>query len=235
MIVDKQARALVQLAAVDAGGVGQLVAAHVERHDQLLQRGVAGPLPDAVDRDLHLAGPVLHRGQGVGHGQPQVVVAVHGEHRLVHAGHPFPDAPDELAELRGDGVAHRVGDVDGGGPGPDDLLDQAAQEVELAAAGVLGAELHLVRPLAGVAHGPHGHLHHLVGLLLELVLHVDRRAGQEGVDAAPLGRAEGLGGRLQVLLHAAGQRGDGRALDLLGDQAAGLAAGGARRWESRPR
>jgi hypothetical protein len=147
---------------------------------------------------------------------------VHGQHRLVHVGHPFPNAPDELAELRGDGVAHRVGDVDRGGPGPDDLLDQAAEEGQLAAAGVLGGELHLVGPLAGEAHRPHGHLHHLVGILLELVLHVDRRAGQEGVDAAPLGRLEGLGRRLQVLLHAAGQRGDGRALDLLGDQPAGL-------------
>ena len=48
----------------------------MHRHHQLLQGGIAGPLPDPVDRALELAGAVLHGLQEVGDSQTQVVVAV---------------------------------------------------------------------------------------------------------------------------------------------------------------
>ena len=46
---------------------------------------VAGPLADAVDRAFDLPGPFAQRGQAVGDGQAQVVVAVDAEARLVDA------------------------------------------------------------------------------------------------------------------------------------------------------
>ena len=38
----------------------EVAAAHMHRHHQLLQGGIAGPLADPVDRALELAGAVLH-------------------------------------------------------------------------------------------------------------------------------------------------------------------------------
>ena len=70
------------------GGAGQLLGAHAgldavevvgagaDRHHDLLQRGVAGPLPQPVDRALDLAGAGAHAGERVRDRQPEVVVAV---------------------------------------------------------------------------------------------------------------------------------------------------------------
>jgi hypothetical protein len=52
-----------------------IVLPHAHRHDDLFERGVAGPLADAVDRAFDLARAVFDRGQAVGDRQAQVVVA----------------------------------------------------------------------------------------------------------------------------------------------------------------
>ena len=70
----------------------QPVAAHVQRHHDLLERGVAGALADAVDRALDLAGAALDRRQRVGDGQAEVVVAVRAEDHLVGVRHALADA-----------------------------------------------------------------------------------------------------------------------------------------------
>ncbi len=57
-----------------------MIASGVERHHDLFERRVAGPLADAVDGALDLAGAVLDAGERVGDGQPEVVVAVGGDH-----------------------------------------------------------------------------------------------------------------------------------------------------------
>ena len=44
---------------LDAGGQAVVVEAGLERHDDLLERGVAGALADAVDRALDLPGAGL--------------------------------------------------------------------------------------------------------------------------------------------------------------------------------
>ena len=87
------------------------------RHDHLFEGGVPGPLAEPVHADLDLAGPGLDAGQGVGRGQPEVVVAVGGQD--VVAGHLLADVLDQGAEVPGDAVADGVGDVQGGGPGLD--------------------------------------------------------------------------------------------------------------------
>ena len=50
-----------------------------ERHDELLERGVAGALADAVDRALDLPHAALDRREAVGDGQAEIVVAVRAE------------------------------------------------------------------------------------------------------------------------------------------------------------
>ena len=88
---------------------------------------------------------------------------------------------------------------------------------------MLGAGAVLRRPLdvVGVAARA-GDLrdHHfvdLVRLLLQLVLHVHRRGGQEGMDAPALGRLDRLGAAVDVLEGGARQPADHRILRALGD------------------
>ncbi len=64
---------------LDAGGVGQHVAAGADGHDDLFQRGVAGALAQPVDGALDLAGAASEAGQRIGDREAEVVVAVCGE------------------------------------------------------------------------------------------------------------------------------------------------------------
>ena len=67
------------------------------------------------------------------------------------------------------------------------------QKVRIAPAGVLGAELNVVASQTlGKFHGVDGNGHHLVGGLLQLILHVDLAGGDKGVDARPLGHLDGI-------------------------------------------
>ena len=70
-----------------AGQLGELGRARPEGHHDLLERGVAGALAEAVDRHLHLARAGLDGGERVGRGEAEVVVAVDGDRGV---------APDEV-------------------------------------------------------------------------------------------------------------------------------------------
>src|SRR5215218_1816483 len=78
-----------ELAGIDADLGRVEVRACGERHHDLLQRGVSGPLPDAVDGHLDLAGPDLDPRERVCDGHPQVVVAVDREDALLEGRHPL--------------------------------------------------------------------------------------------------------------------------------------------------
>ena len=67
----------------------------LQRHDDLFEGAVAGPLAEAVDGAFDLPGPFEHGGEAVGDGHAQVVVAVDAEDDLV-------DAADVLLQV-GDG------------------------------------------------------------------------------------------------------------------------------------
>ena len=59
---------------------GELVAADLERHDDLLEGGIAGAFAEAVDADLDLTGTGAYPGQAVRDGEAEVVVAVGRDH-----------------------------------------------------------------------------------------------------------------------------------------------------------
>jgi hypothetical protein len=72
----------------------------------LLQRGVAGALADAVDGALELTCSVHGARQCVACGQTQVVLAVRGDDHIVRAGRVGLDLSDQLAELGWNADAH---------------------------------------------------------------------------------------------------------------------------------
>ena len=208
--------------------LGELGRARAQRHDDLFERGVAGALAEAVDRDLDLAGAGLDRGQRVGRGEPQVVVAVDADRRLV--ADELDDALDERPELGRDGVADGVGDVDRRGAGLDDRLVDLEQVVEVGPRGVLGGELDLgvaAELLAPVADPADRLGERRLAVDPELVLEVDVAGRDEDVEVRPLGDLDRLDRPLRVAVLAAGERRDrDPAAGLLGDPADRLEVAG---------
>ena len=122
-------------------------------------------------------------------------------------------------ELLGHGIADRIGDIDGAGARLDRALDGAAEEIMLAARAVLARPFDVVAEIARVADAVDHRLMHRLGLHLQLVLHVQRRGRDEGVDARPGGVLHRFPAAVDVAPAGARQAADGRVLDQLGDLA----------------
>ena len=133
------------MTAVGAGRDAIAVLAHLQGHDHLLDRGVAGPFADAVDRALDLARTTFYGGQGVGDRHAQVVMAMSRED---HLRMPRLDAGGQigepLAHLLRRRIADGVGYVQGPRPGVGGGLQHIGQELGLGAEGVLGREFDVV-------------------------------------------------------------------------------------------
>ena len=144
------------LLGLDDAGLGvEVVAARAQRHDDLFERGVAGALADAVDGALDLARAGAHRGQRVGRGQAEVVVAVAADDHVVQRRAEPVELADEVAELERQRVADRVGHVDRRRAALDGDVEDLGEELRLGAARVHGAELDVgLGVLAGRARAP---------------------------------------------------------------------------------
>ena len=203
------ARGAGDLLGVDVRAQAVARSAGREQHHDLLERGVAGPLADAIDGRLDLAGARHHAGQRVGDRQAQVVVAVHREHDAVDLRHPPAQPVQDLDVLLGDGVADGVGDVDRGRAGGDGRAHDLGHELGVAAGRVLARELDVAAERLRLADGAVGRRDHLGA------------GGDEDVDARVARALERLDGRLDVLVVRARERRDD-AVDGLGDGADAL-------------
>ena len=206
-----------ELAGVDAGGQTVEVAPGRQRHDHFFQRRVPGAFADAVDGAFDLPRPFAERGQAVGDGQAQVVVAVDREDAAVDAAHVRLEVPDDRGVVARHGVADGVGNVESGGTGFDRSFDHFGQEIEFGAGRVLGGELDVVAAVAGTLHAFDRPLHHFLGGHAELEFAVDGAGGEEDVDARPGRILDGVGGAVDVGRVAAGQSADNRPMHLAGD------------------
>jgi hypothetical protein len=198
----------------------------VQEHHDLLERGVAGPLSDAVDRALDLPGAGLHAGEGVRHGQAEVVVAVDAQLDVRQARHQLVQAPEERRVLAGHRVPDRVGDVDDGRALLEDDAQDLCGEVHVGASGVHRGELDVVAQRARLRDRRAGQALDVLPRGHELVLDVDVRRRQERVDARARAVAHRLGGALDVGGMSAREAGDHRALDLARDRAHRLEVAG---------
>src|SRR5450759_4350885 len=71
------------LGSPDAGSHAQQALAGLQDHDDLLQRGVAGPFTQSVDGAFYLRSAILHRGQRIGHRQAQIVMAMYTDYYIL--------------------------------------------------------------------------------------------------------------------------------------------------------
>src|SRR5688500_4961077 len=196
------------------------VSARFHRHDDFFERGVARALAQAVDRAFDLARAAdLYRGERVGHRHAQVVVAMDAPDRLVRVRDLLPYFPDQLAELLRHRVAHGIRDVDGAGALLDHRLEHAAEEIEVRARAVLGRELDVRAGVAREAHRQLRLLEHLLGRHAQLLFHVQRAGGDEGVDAPGFRAGQRIDAALDVAVVGAAQAAYRRVLHRVGDGA----------------
>src|SRR5215211_334244 len=220
--VRDHARGVGELARLDPHLDAVVVASRYERHHDLLERGVPGPLSYAVDGDLDLRRPSLYAGKGVGHGEPEVVVAVHGEGDPSEVRYPLLQLAQEGRELGRRRVADGVGDVDDVGPGLDSRGHHLGKVPDVRTGGVHRRELHVLAEALRETHCLSSPLQYVLAVRAHLVLDVQIRGSDEGVDARPRGPLHSLPGALYVLLVDAGEPRYGGTLDLGGDAAHGL-------------
>ena len=178
----------INLLADDVGlHVGEHVLAGLDGHDDFFHGRVAGPLADPVDRAFYLAGAVFDRGQRVGDGEAEVVVAVRAPGHVAAARHLVPQPPEQRAELLRNGVADRIGHVDGHRARLDDFAEDPDQKVDVGARRVLRGELDVVEMLLGVADRPDRGVDALLAAHHQLVFEVNVGGGDEDVGTRMLG------------------------------------------------
>ena len=175
----------IQLPGDDARLDRHPVGTHAGRHDDLLEGGVAGALADAVDRALDLPGARADGRERVGDGEAEVVVAMGTEDRAVGVGHPLDDRLEEAGDLVRRRVSDGVGQVDRRRAGIDDGLDDATQEIQVAARGVFGRELDVVGVAARARDGIDGRSQAGLSRHPEFCRQVQVRRRDERVNAAP--------------------------------------------------
>ena len=226
-----QARRARDLCRVDAGLEAQPRPAHAQQHHDLFERRVACALADAIDRALDPPGARHDPGFRVGGGQAQVVVAVDREEYTIRPAGPADDLLDDLAELGGNAVAGRVGDVDHVGPQGDHRLDRLDHIVEVGTARVLGRVLHVLAKRPCVRDGFGALLEGLLPRQPELALDVQVGDRHDYVDLRRLRVSDGAPDGVDLVAVGPRERGHGHTPDLPRDAPARVELAGRRARE----
>ena len=94
------------------GRYAQCGLSHIQQYDYFLESRISGALADAVDRQFELAHAGLHRGQGIGHAQAQIVMAVRAERYALCAVQILDHAAEHGCVFLGHGVTDGVRQID---------------------------------------------------------------------------------------------------------------------------
>src|SRR5579862_1408275 len=193
------------------------ILARAQRHYDFFERRIPRALADAVDRTFDLARAVLHAGETVRDGQSQIVVAVHGDDRLLDVRNFRDQRVNDRAVLVGHGVADGVRNVDGRRAGFDGGFDDFAQKFRLRSAGVFWTEFDVLAKFARHLHGVNGLAHDFVFRFLQFEFAVNRAGGEKDMDARPFRVLHRVARGFDVFLQAARQPRDDGAVEFFGD------------------
>ncbi len=142
---------------------------------------------------------------------------MHRPDHLVRVRHALDQLAHGFGVLEGNGIANGIRHVDGLGPGLDDRFENPTQEVDLGAPGILGRKLDVIRVLTRPANRLDRLLDHLIGGHAELLFHMNRRGGNEGMNPPRIGRLDRLARPRDIVFIGARQRTHGGILDGLGN------------------
>ncbi len=159
-------------------------------------------------------------------------MAMHRENGLVGIGDALYQIGDGRAELLRHAITYGVGDIQGSRPGSDHRLQNPAQEIFIRTAGVFRGKFDIVGKFPCAFDGFDGIVDDLLRGHVQFHLHMDRRGGDKGMDAATSRTFQGFAGAVYVLLQRPGQTADGAVLDDLGHRLHGFKIAGAGGRES---
>ena len=146
--------------------VMEVIAPRLDRHHDLFEGRVAGPLAQAVDGALDLASASVDGRQAVGNPQSQIVVTVVLKNGPIDVRHMLPQILKDVAILLRDGVADGVRNIDCRRAGRNGPFDNLAQKIELRAGRVFRREFDI----RTIVDGPFDHLDRLANDLLPLAI-----------------------------------------------------------------
>src|SRR6516162_5695498 len=200
---------------VDGSPEVEEIAAGPHRHDDFLQRAVAGAFAEAVDGALNLPGSFGQGCEAVRHGEPEIIVTVDAEDYFVDAGDGLLQVPENRGILIGNRIPHGIGDVHGGGAGFDGAFDHFGEEIKLGARGILRRELDVVAIFLGPRNALDGPANNFFLGHAQLELAMNRAGGQEDVNARLVRRPHRFPGPVDVLVIATRKPADHRTVNLL--------------------
>ena len=148
-------------------------AACPDGHHDLFEGSISCPFTDSIDRALHLSGAVLDGGKRIRNGQAEIIMAVNAQRHLLDSLHPLPEGSNEVSKLGGDGVAHRVRNVDGRCPCLDGPFDHRQRNSNIASGGIHGREFDIARIAPCPCHRLGGNLDDFLLRFLQLVFEMD--------------------------------------------------------------
>ena len=210
-----------------------MVCTGLERHDAFLHRGITRALADTVDRALDLVNARFHACQRVCNCHAEVVVHVAGQHDVFNPLRVLTQVTDTLCVFLRHHIADRVRDVDRRRARLDCGLDHAAEEVQIRAGCILSGKLHITAVLLCVSNVVCNRLDDLVRRHLKLILHMQRRSGQEGMNAGGFRTADRVPRSIDILFHTARQRADRGAADVIRDRGDRRRVSGRRNCKAR--
>ena len=173
-------------------------------HHQLFQSGITSAFTDAIHRALQLTRSRFHGLKEIGDGQPEIVVAMHGNHRVIDIRHMLIDARDQAPKFRRCGVSHRVWNIHGAGTSSNRRFDHFVQKLRITATRVFTGKLNVVHEGTGIGHHLGNDAKHVFTTLAQFVLEMNVAGGDKGMDASLWGRCYGLSAGLDVAAGGAG-------------------------------
>ena len=147
---------------IDAGVHVHDVFAHFDRHDHFFQRTVARAFADTVHRTFYLTRTGVDGGDGITHGQTQIIVGVDGDNCLINIEYAIVQSGNDVGELKRHGVADGVRDVDGFRTRVDGGFHDARQVFDWRTARILTGEFNVIGVVACAFHHIHRALNHFI-------------------------------------------------------------------------
>ena len=174
------------------------VVSDAKGHDDLFERGVSCALAKTVYRAFDLPRSGAYSGKRIRHRHAEVVVAMSRDHDVFDSRNALSKHSDDFGAFVGSRVADGIGDVDCSRPGLDSSLHSAAKEIVLSSRAVFRRPLDVVGVLSSARDGCDDSIDHRVGIHFQLVLHMDRRSGDERVNSWSLGAFKRFGSSVDV-------------------------------------
>src|SRR5581483_1851392 len=190
--------------------IGISIRTHSQRHHNFFERSVAGAFTNAVDRTFHLPRAIRNCDQGVGNGEPKVIMAMSGNRCFLNSTHPLANVTDQVTELCRDRITNGVWDIQGRGSGLDYGFEHLKQKLRIGSGRILGRKFDVLT----VSPRQSNRLGRLFQALLardaELMGQMDIGGRKKDVNAWPDGSVQCLSRAFDIVLRGTRERGNNR-------------------------